>query len=84
MRRKINDVDVAHRTRDLSEAAALSCQLRQPPALERTGDHFEFLFSDTKAAELARRYWASELRLDAREYALALRALKDLLHRGPR
>lgn len=84
MRRKIDNADTAHRTRDLSEAAALACQLRQPPILERVGDHFLFIFSDPRAAELSRRYWTSDLRLDAREYALALRAVKDLLHRGPR
>jgi hypothetical protein len=42
-----------------------------------------FVFSHSKAAELSRRYWASTLKLDAREYALTLRAVKDLLHRGP-
>ena len=73
----------AHRTRDLSEAAALACKLRQPPTLEHGEGHFVFVFAHAKAAELSRHYWASALRLDAREYALTLRAVKDLMHRGP-
>jgi len=73
----------AHRTKDLGECAALTCLLRQPPTLEREDGHFLFVFTSPKAAELSRRYWSSTLKLDAREYALTLRAVKDLLHRGP-
>lgn len=72
------------KTRDLSEAAALACQLRQPPTIEQGEGHFVFVFANPKAAELSRRFWASELSVDAREYALALRGVKDLVHRGPR
>lgn len=72
-----------HRTRDMGEAAGIACLLRQPPALEHGEGHFVFVFTHPKAAELSRRYWASTLKLDAREFALTLRAVKDLLHRGP-
>ena len=73
----------AHRTRDLGEAAALTCLLRQPPSLEREDSHFLFTFVSPKAAELSRRFWASSLKIDARGFSLALRAIKDLIHRGP-
>ena len=82
MERKLSTCP-AHRTQDLGEAAALACLLRQPPGLQREGGHFLFVFVNPKAAEISRRFWASALKIDAREYSLALRAIKDLLHRGP-
>ena len=80
---KKSAVCITHKTRDLSEAAALACQLRQPPTLEHSEGHYLFAFTNSKATELSRRFWASALKVDAREYGLALRAVKDLLHRGP-
>lgn len=72
------------KTKDLGEAAALSCRLRQPPTLESGDGHYLFVFQNPRALEISRRFWASTLKLDARQYAMALRALKDLVHRGPR
>lgn len=73
-----------YKTRDLAEAAALACQLRIPPSLERGEGHLWFAFAHAEAEELSRRFWSSTLRLDAREYSLALRSIKDAMHRGPR
>ena len=83
MQRKCVGDCPTHRTRDLSETAAIACLLRQPPRLEQGEGHLVFVFAHPKALEVSRRFWASELKLDAREYALTLRAVKDLMHRGP-
>lgn len=80
----LDDAVPAYRTRDLSEAAALVCELRTPPTIERGEGHLWFAFTHPGAEELSRRFWSSTLSIDAREYSLSLRSIKDLMHRGPR
>ena len=71
-----------HRTRDLSEAAALDAVGLSLIGLEPNGDgkSFNFIFADAdRSTAIARQYWSGELRVPARNYADSMRRLKDRL-----
>jgi hypothetical protein len=69
-------------TKDLPLAAALFAIGRKFVGLSPNGDgrSFDFNFKDAPACEeSARAFWSGSLRVNALEYANALRTLKDIV-----
>lgn len=69
-----------YRTKDLGEAAALSCSSTKLLRLEKEDNFFWFIFSNNDTCQkLSNNYWSGDLRVSAKEYSDALRSLKDRL-----
>jgi len=67
-------------TKDLSEAAAILCSGAKLLQLEQEQNFYWFIFADKNSCERSSNaYWAGELQVDAKEYATAIKTLKDRL-----
>ena len=66
------------KTKDLYEAAFLYADRRKLVRLERDGNIFWFVFADRETCErVSLAYWQGEIDTNAKEYADAIRTLKD-------
>ncbi|OGH26144.1 MAG: hypothetical protein A3C30_03470 [Candidatus Levybacteria bacterium RIFCSPHIGHO2_02_FULL_40_18] len=69
-----------YRTKDLSEAAALTAKGAKLLRLEQEQNFYWFVFADKNSCEhSSNAYWAGELQVDAKEYATSIKTLKDRL-----
>ena len=67
-------------TRDLAEAALLYSSHKKLIRLEKDIDKFWFIFEDkTSCQKLADSFWRRDAVVNARDFADALRCLKDLI-----
>ncbi|MCD6568550.1 hypothetical protein J7K70_00130 [bacterium] len=68
-------------TKDLYEASFLYANYLKLVGLEKEGKFFYFVFENKEKAEnLSNKYWAKEGKVIAKEYAEAIRSLKDRLY----
>ena len=69
-----------YKTKDIYEGAALLAKKTRLISLERDGSFYWFVFEDWDASRtLSDSYWRNELVVMAKDYADALRTLKDRL-----
>lgn len=67
-------------TKDLSEAAAIVSKSGKLLRLEQEQDFFWFIFDDKLFCEqLSTAYWSGELQVSAKDYATAIKSLKERL-----
>lgn len=67
-----------YKTKDIYEAAALVAKKAKLISLEREGSFYWFLFADWDGSRtLSDFYWKNELVVMAKDYADAIRTLKD-------
>ena len=70
----------AYKTKDMYEASALIAKGVKAMTLERGNGHFWFVFSEgDSCSRLSEEYWRDELEVRAKDYADAIRSLKDRL-----
>lgn len=75
----MNDL-AEYETKDLHESAALLAKGAKFLRLRRDTDFFRFVFLDKSLCEeISGSYWSGDLQVDAKEYANALKTLKDRL-----
>ena len=69
-----------YHTKDLAEASFLYASGKKFVHLEEDKGRFWFVFDDkTSCEELTNSFWRKEAVVNAKEYADALRTLKDLI-----
>lgn len=75
----MNDV-ADYITKDLHESAALLAKGAKFLRLRRDTNFFWFVFQDKSVCEeISSSFWSGDLQVDAKEYANALKTLKDRL-----
>lgn len=68
-------------TKDLYEGAFLYANNLKFIGLEKEAAFYWFVFEDQKVAEsLSNQYWQKEAQVNAKDYAEAIRSLKDRLY----
>lgn len=68
-------------TKDLYEGAFLYANHLKFLGLEKEEDFYWFIFGDKESAEaLSNQYWQKEAQVNAKDYAEAIRSLKDRLY----
>jgi hypothetical protein len=73
--------DNVYLTKDLYEAAFLYANHLKFLGLEKEIDFYWFIFEDKERAEvLSNKYWQKEALINAKDYAEAIRSLKDRLY----
>ena len=69
-----------YRTKDLSEASFLYASGKKLTKLEQDNSKFWFLFDDKPSCEqLVEAYWQKDAIVNAKEFADAIRSLKDII-----
>ncbi|EKE05118.1 MAG: hypothetical protein ACD_19C00426G0140 [uncultured bacterium] len=70
---KINE----YKTKDIGEAAALYASEIKLLRLDQEIDFYWFIFEDKNTIALADMYWSGTLMVDAQEYNICFKSLKD-------
>lgn len=68
-----------YKTKDLYEASGLIASRKKLLFLEKDTDYYWFVFEDDGdgCQKISNLFWRNELRLSAKDYADAIRTLKD-------
>lgn len=75
------DKNNVYLTKDLYEGALLYANHIKLLSLQKEGEYFWFIFEDKEKAEsLSNKYWQREAQVNAKDYAEAIRSLKDRLY----
>ncbi len=80
-REKKTDMSDCYQTSDLSEAALLDAARAKLLRMEPTGNRYWFVYANRgECARIVDSYWSREAMVNAKDYADALKGLKDRIY----